>query len=310
MTSDLKGPDFIGIGLERAGTSWLFTQIAAHPDIWVPPLKELHFFDVLDPQAFYLKHRYRYHLKSRIKQKAAHFIEVSTRPEFYKNSPLTYLLWDYYYFTGRFDLEWYKRLFQPRFTGGRVCGEITPAYSNLSASSIQTILRLNPLIKFLLMVRHPRDRLWSGIVHHFHHLEKRAIETVSELEMLDFVEHSVAQKRSDLLSILETWQENVPKEQLFLRPFEMIARQPEDLIRQTYDYLGVRSDFLPPPALYRQKINHYTKKDVTIPERVRMRLNAICTPVCEEVSRRYPDLVAHWFSQPADVSEQLKTGHN
>ena len=95
------GPDFIGIGMERAGTSWLFTQISSHPDIWVPPLKELHFFDVIDPKAKYLTHRYSYHLKSRLKQKAAPFMSTAHRPEFSKNNYLTYLLWDLFYFTGK-----------------------------------------------------------------------------------------------------------------------------------------------------------------------------------------------------------------
>ena len=65
LTVKPKAPGFIGIGMERAGTSWLFTQLASHPDIWVPPLKEIHYFDVIDPQAKFLDHRYSYHLKSR-----------------------------------------------------------------------------------------------------------------------------------------------------------------------------------------------------------------------------------------------------
>lgn len=39
-------PDFIGIGAQRSGTTWLHALLASHPDIYVPERrKEIHFFD-------------------------------------------------------------------------------------------------------------------------------------------------------------------------------------------------------------------------------------------------------------------------
>ncbi|MDY6993754.1 MAG: sulfotransferase [Pseudomonadota bacterium] len=38
-------PDFIGIGAQRSGTTWVANVMSLHPEIWVPPLKELHYFD-------------------------------------------------------------------------------------------------------------------------------------------------------------------------------------------------------------------------------------------------------------------------
>jgi hypothetical protein len=37
-------PDFIGLGAQRAGTTWLYSLIAAHPDVHGDAVKELHFF--------------------------------------------------------------------------------------------------------------------------------------------------------------------------------------------------------------------------------------------------------------------------
>lgn len=39
-----EGPDFIGIGTRRAGTTWLSRCLQFHPQIYLP-LKEVHFFD-------------------------------------------------------------------------------------------------------------------------------------------------------------------------------------------------------------------------------------------------------------------------
>jgi hypothetical protein len=40
----LSGPTFIGIGVQKAGTTWLSTMLSAHPEVFVPPAKELYFF--------------------------------------------------------------------------------------------------------------------------------------------------------------------------------------------------------------------------------------------------------------------------
>ncbi len=40
-------PDFLCVGAQKAGTTWLYQQLDSHPDFWMPPIKELHYFDEL-----------------------------------------------------------------------------------------------------------------------------------------------------------------------------------------------------------------------------------------------------------------------
>jgi len=40
-------PDFLCVGVHKGGTTWLYQQLDSHPDFWMPPLKELHYFDQL-----------------------------------------------------------------------------------------------------------------------------------------------------------------------------------------------------------------------------------------------------------------------
>jgi hypothetical protein len=40
----MNGPDFVGIGVQRGGTSWLYQCFKEHPGIYMPG-KEIHFFD-------------------------------------------------------------------------------------------------------------------------------------------------------------------------------------------------------------------------------------------------------------------------
>ena len=39
-------PDFVGVGAQRCATSWVSNCLNEHPDVYVPPEKELHFFNV------------------------------------------------------------------------------------------------------------------------------------------------------------------------------------------------------------------------------------------------------------------------
>ena len=294
LTVKPKAPDFIGIGMERAGTSWLFSQLASHPEIWVPPLKEIHYFDVIDPQAKFLDHRFSYHLKSRIKQKAAPFANIEKRPEFGKNSYLEYLLWDACYFTGKAENNWYQRLFSERFTKGRVSGEITPAYSNLTPDTIKLILDINPDVKFLLMVRNPVQRLWSGIVHYFTHIQKRNFSEVSEEEILNYLKESKATSRSDLYSILTNWKNSVGGDQLLIQSFEDITHKPENIIRQSYQFLNVSQSYMPPENLYKSKINTYTKKTYDIPDAVENYMQQHCQEGMDLLKESHPEIVGKW----------------
>jgi hypothetical protein len=44
-TNGLSLPDFVGIGAQKAGTSWLHENLRHHPDAFVPAIKEVHYFD-------------------------------------------------------------------------------------------------------------------------------------------------------------------------------------------------------------------------------------------------------------------------
>jgi hypothetical protein len=45
-TAGLRLPDFLGIGAQKAGTTWLHQNLARHPDVYFPPgRKEIRFFD-------------------------------------------------------------------------------------------------------------------------------------------------------------------------------------------------------------------------------------------------------------------------
>lgn len=45
-TDRFRLPDFLGIGGIKAATTWLYENLACHPDLFLPPHKEVHYFDI------------------------------------------------------------------------------------------------------------------------------------------------------------------------------------------------------------------------------------------------------------------------
>ena len=53
--TDNELPDFIGIGAAKSGTTWLARNLTAHPEVYVPPRKEINSFDYDDFDANCIK---------------------------------------------------------------------------------------------------------------------------------------------------------------------------------------------------------------------------------------------------------------
>ena len=133
-------PNFIGIGAPRAGTTWLYSILKTHPDIWLPPLKELHYFDVIDPTVQRSSFKKK-HIFSRLK----HNIAFLTKPFWmkmfpdYVNKIKIDVIFDSKYIFGKFGDEWYKSLFNKKYQKNKLTGEITPSYCLLSEKYIKYI---------------------------------------------------------------------------------------------------------------------------------------------------------------------------
>jgi hypothetical protein len=115
-------PHFLCIGAQRSGTTWLNNALSLHPDIWTPPIKELHYFNLKStaPSIIALAREplMRYRL-SRLLQGMAR--------QAYKGQNIQWKL--HYFFSLRND-QWYQSLFQPGV--GQIAGETTPEYSILA----------------------------------------------------------------------------------------------------------------------------------------------------------------------------------
>jgi Sulfotransferase family len=157
--------DFLGIGAQKAGTTWLWEMFREHPQVWLPPRKELHYFDraLTYPSPSFLatdqplrRWTSRAPHDRQCRVKCWHAVRRHMRA---RDWPA--LRWDLRYYFGRFDDCWYLSLFAQG--SGRVRGELTPSYSILDTADVARIARLAPALKIIFLLRNPIDRAWSQI---------------------------------------------------------------------------------------------------------------------------------------------------
>ena len=124
------GPDFICIGAPKAGTTWIYKHLAAHPDVWIPLVKELHYFD----RKFELP---RVGKKLTVRKGLfglfpGHSRRLITRKLLKAGMSFSVrdIQWCVRYFGGNPTDEWYISLFEDR--NGKVCGELTTDYCAIS----------------------------------------------------------------------------------------------------------------------------------------------------------------------------------
>lgn len=156
----MTGPTFLGIGAQKAGTTWLYRGLELHPDIWLPPVKELHFFDErmrFPEPGFHNIHRthgparrWRRQLHNeRRRRRRVETIDEAER----RNRE-----WCSRYFFGTPSLDWYRSLFADHDHSG----EVTPEYAALDAETIETVVTALPDIRVVYLLRNPIEREWSA----------------------------------------------------------------------------------------------------------------------------------------------------
>jgi len=230
LTHRVSGPDFLVIGAQRAGTSWLYRVLRQHPELWLPPLKELHYFDKIGKPSSWNGQKKSRRLRGRF------------------GTSLGLGWWDFRYFFGTRNDEWYAKLFQEGRCRGRVAGEVTPAYAVLSEDRFRRIQQINPRVKLIFIMRDPVERAWSAV-------NRAAARGRLEGNLsIEAAIEGARKRRADSMYIdtVSRIESIFPAAQLHYCFFEDLAEKPVIFVSSILKFLGVTADdpnsFLPAGA--------------------------------------------------------------
>lgn len=214
-TSAAKGfnLDFVGIGAPKAGTTWLNTCIAEHPEVFVS-IKELSFFN--DAGGIYDKFHRTY--TKGIKWYISRFPKKVE-----SKSPYAYLL----------------KIYPPQ-KNSRLMGDFTVDYLSRPKAP-HRIHDHFPQTKIICVLRQPVERAYSHYVwykRNFKFEKANTFEEALEKQPL-YIEKSLYYK------YLKTYFELFGKENILILFYEDIKENPLEVVRQTYKFLNIAENFVP-----------------------------------------------------------------
>ncbi len=157
------GPQFLCVGPEKTGTSWLYKALACHPEIELPPVKEIRYF--YECRAYpdeglcsrFSRHgdwhnqNYRQYLGERVAYYKAHPSSLFRERR--------RLAWDARFLFGARSFSWYQSLFPS--SPSRISGDISPQYVSLPIGDIAHIKEMLPHVKIIILLREPIEWSWS-----------------------------------------------------------------------------------------------------------------------------------------------------
>jgi hypothetical protein len=227
----LRYPDFLIIGAQKAGTTWLHQNLDFHPSVWLPPIKEINYLNEV-----YLPSSDGWESTGRLQQAsdARGFfatLEHPTRRLLTRRDALEVILRN-----ERTD-EWYGRIFSCA-GDDMVCGEISPDYALLPRAAIVRLLAQNPAAKFIMVLRDPIARAWS----HMRMTMSRHPELDAEL-LLNAPEHwSGILGRSNYPELLKRWNSLVAPPNLIVLSFDDLVADPGAFLENLCRKLGLHYD--------------------------------------------------------------------
>jgi hypothetical protein len=265
-----RAPDFLCIGSEKAGTTWLWNCMMSHPGIGVPATKELRFFN----EGHTVDYAHFRALKRFLEDPRA----APLRPQYLERiaTELRLLyggLPAYYRIFGQLD--------QP------VVGELTPQYCVLAPKAVQAMRDVAPRARIIYMLRDPADRILSGA---------RMVLRSRNLPFDDaglWAEAADPMQRrlTDAATHIATYEAIFGREAVGVFFFDDIRARPEALFREICDFIGAERADVPPDVL-RLEVNK--GPDGAASDALRRKVHHSLSPVYAQLAHRFPERVAVW----------------
>lgn len=278
-------PDFLCFGSTRTGTSYLHNRLREHPAIWMPPEKEIHYFDDQRTEGFFSRKHMR-HVSEAIPN-----LRAAVRG---KRGAGQELAWQLRYFFGRRSDAWYLSLFD--VPPDLITGAIEPGYAKLDPRMLRVVYGLMPDTKLLYLMRDPIDRAWSSITKSLAKNKKRSMASVSADEIRSKLARSSIWM-STYIEHIRRWEEVYPSGRIFFGFFEEIERDPSAFLNRVCEFLNVAHFPRVDRDVFAQPVNHTRGYKTAIPDSVEHDLAEQLLDPTRALARRFGGYPEKWLER-------------
>ena len=204
-------------------------MLRQHPDIWMPPLKEIHYFDHLyvpENRSWTLPH---------IKKGVAEALKWHIQKDAIRLDHFKYLV--DLAMVNPFTEEWYRACFNRPAAKGKVTGDITPEYCTLPEEGISYVRQLlGEKLKIVYIIRHPVERAISQLKMNLTRMGK---ENENEAFWLAAAKERVITQRGDYQTYIPRWEKAFPRESILYLPYKQVNSTPLSFLKQIETHLGI-----------------------------------------------------------------------
>lgn len=282
-------PDFLCIGAQKAGTTWLHAILSAHPDVWLPSRKEIHYFDMRNPP--YLPYPDQQALDNESVPNIVGNVSLKEKLARLRKYSLAKLIWEAHYRLLPKNDAWYRRLFIP--ARGKITGDFTPAYALLNSHAVEKVHRLLPDARIIFIMRNPIERAWSHAKMVLGQHGKRPITNITEQEFLDYLHSEPSQRRGRYLETIDRWLDYYANEAFLPLFFEDIAQDPEQLMSVVLGFLGLNG--LSSEMLDVSRTAVHKGQELGMNDAIFARLYDLYEPDMRLMAKRYGGVPQQWL---------------
>ncbi len=244
-----------GIGAQKSGTTFIANYLSAHPDFYMSPLKELHYFNTQSNP------NYNGNFEKKLLLKINESIKEFNNGKSINTTLLIALIKRIEASRKNNYKSYFNYFVQERHIA---FGEITPAYSTLTRDEYKKIVDMFSNHKFLFILRNPVDRFWSQINY----------ELKDNINPLSIIDEKLKDKayilRSEYNRTIEELLSITDMENIFIEFYENIfSNKGNAVIEHLSDFLNIKyhKDLIN----FSEKINA-TSYEYTINREVRLKI--------------------------------------
>lgn len=282
--------DFLCIGAQKCGTSWLYKNLQDIEEFNLPQVKELHYFDRISKYPSPSKKSFlKRILNPKYVVKAIGSIVKAIFQRNFKKANFVFK-WN---FALNYNDEWYLSLFK-NLKG--YTGEITPSYSILEKEDIKGMYKLLPDVKLVLMLRNPIERAWSHYRSGVSKAFRFDINNLDSSEIIEFMKSDEQTLRSNYLRTINNYLKVFNKEQLLICFYDAIVDCPDTLIKDILYHICGENSIAINHLNLRENVS-VTPNKITCPVEVKEFLKETYYHQIKELSDNYGGYFTKWYEE-------------
>jgi hypothetical protein len=253
-------PDFLGIGAQKSGTTWLYKNLRKHPQLYIPKIKEIHYFNwyfykSINWYCKYFKDAKKTQVTGEINPGYSDLCERKIKFIHKMNPKLKIIL----LLRNPIERAW------------------SQAVMNLVKTKKNKKANI-PIIDLFSVIKRATST------------RKKDFNLIKNEEFIAHFNHPRSIEKGNYLKIIKKWRKYFPNNQIFIGDYNQLKNSPDKLLNEIFDFLGTKQVTEWNNYLLHSKINSTKKERTRIPDELYKYLARIYSNDLKILKKKMPNI--------------------